>query len=320
MHGDSEGIPFSVVIPLFNKEDQVRKALDSVLGQDYSPFEIIVVDDGSTDQGAGIVLECTHPCVRLIRQPNQGVSVARNVGVAESRFEHVVFLDADDYWEQGFLKELNRLVHEFPEAGIYGLNYYFIHGDGNSEVDHYPDLFGGAVRGLLPDYFRLFAIRGRSPFCNSSCCYPRRVFLSLGGYKAGVRLTEDSDLWCRIALDHGVAFSRVPLAHYRFQINGNTSSLFLREDFEVVRTLRAALQERSCSRTLRCSIKSLIRLQTVNLVKRAIMSGHRSFATQKILASRLLYQAPGHGLLLLIAATFPLSWISFLKKWGVRLS
>ena len=88
----------SVVIPLYNKVKYIRRALDSVLNQTSADLEVIVVDDGSTDGGGHVVLRQHDGRVRLIRQGNKGVSVARNRGVSEARADLIAFLDADDEW------------------------------------------------------------------------------------------------------------------------------------------------------------------------------------------------------------------------------
>src|SRR5512138_2280830 len=100
----------SVVIPLFNMAGYVSRAVDSVLRQTRSVAEVIVVDDGSTDEGWKIVESYTDLRVRLIRQTNQGVSAARNRGIAEARNDLIAFLDADDEWKPEFIEVISGLV------------------------------------------------------------------------------------------------------------------------------------------------------------------------------------------------------------------
>ena len=86
----------SVVIPLYNKELSIRRTIESVLSQSYSPYELIVVNDGSTDAGEKVVANFTDSRIRLINQDNRGVSAARNRGIAEAKSEHLCLLDTDD--------------------------------------------------------------------------------------------------------------------------------------------------------------------------------------------------------------------------------
>lgn len=112
---------FSVIIPLYNKAPYVKKALDSVLSQTFKDYELIIVDDGSTDESYIIAkesLEGTKVNYRLIQQENAGVSTARNNGVTASRGDFICFLDADDWWAQTFLEKMNSFINDYPDAGI----------------------------------------------------------------------------------------------------------------------------------------------------------------------------------------------------------
>ncbi len=100
----------SVVIPLYNKEREVERAVRSVLGQTRLPLEIIVIDDGSTDGSAVVTERLGAPLVKLISQSNHGVSTARNRGIAEARGRYVALLDADDAWEPGYLAKIEQLI------------------------------------------------------------------------------------------------------------------------------------------------------------------------------------------------------------------
>src|SRR5215210_566395 len=102
----------SVVVPLYNKATFVRRTLNSIAQQTYTDFEVIVVDDGSTDGGAGIVLTEGDPRVRVVTQENMGPGAARNRGISEARGELIAFLDADDEWFPRYLEEGVRLLDE----------------------------------------------------------------------------------------------------------------------------------------------------------------------------------------------------------------
>lgn len=116
----------SLVIPLYNKEDAILKTIDSVLKQTYSDFEVIVVDDGSKDNSLRVVQSIEDPRLRVIHKENGGVSSARNRGIREAKGDYIALLDGDDLWEPTFLEEQIRLIHDFPNAGMWGVNTAFI--------------------------------------------------------------------------------------------------------------------------------------------------------------------------------------------------
>src|SRR5437879_4321228 len=110
---------FSVIVPLYNKADYIVSAIRSVQAQSWTDFELIIVDDGSTDDSADHVMRFTSdPRLRLIRQPNRGVGAARNRGMTDARGELFALLDADDEWLPSHLGNLNALAQRFGTAGI----------------------------------------------------------------------------------------------------------------------------------------------------------------------------------------------------------
>ncbi|MGX8712352.1 MAG: glycosyltransferase family 2 protein, partial [bacterium] len=118
---------FSVIIPLYNKAPYIRKTMESVLGQTFNDYELIIIDNGSNDGSSEIVARFTNPHIRIVRfAENIGVSNARNKGVELSSAPYITFLDADDWWEPTFLEEMAGLIERNPNAGIYGTGYYIV--------------------------------------------------------------------------------------------------------------------------------------------------------------------------------------------------
>lgn len=201
---------FSIIIPLFNKESYVVKAIESVLCQSFREFELIVVDDGSTDDSLSVVRSVLEKCMiqyRLIHQENAGVSMARNNGVAASGGEYLCFLDADDWWAPTFLEKMNQLILDCPEAGIYGANYYYVK-NGQQSI-----CVTTAETGYI-NYCRTYAERLQMPLWTGAVCIPRSVFDEFGGFRSHLKLGEDFDLWIRIALKYKVAFLNEPISFY----------------------------------------------------------------------------------------------------------
>lgn len=220
-HHTSEKPRFSVIMPLYNKAPFVRKALQSIASQTYRDFELIIIDDGSTDNSAAICEEFfqtfNHSLAHsikvnrsfvhsFIRQTNSGVAAARNRGVAESHGEFVCLLDADDWWETNFLEEINKLIKEYPDAGIYASNYIY-YKPGKTHVALKLE------RGYM-NYPEAYLHSDAMPVWTGAACMPRKVFDEIGGFPVGIKLGEDFLLWAKTALHYPVAFSEKPLAYY----------------------------------------------------------------------------------------------------------
>ena len=180
---------FSVIIPLFNKAPYVAKAIRSVLAQTYNGFELIVVDDGSQDDSAEIASRLIRGCenCRLIRQENQGVSMARNTGVAVSHGEYLCFLDADDWWEPTFLEEMAKLIEAFPDAGIYGTNYTIVNETKRKTRVAKIGVGEDFEKGYI-NYFSAYASTMYMPLTSISVAIPRGVFDEMHGFPKGIKL------------------------------------------------------------------------------------------------------------------------------------
>ena len=202
---------FSVIIPLYNKAPYVKKALESVCRQTYSDYELIVINDGSTDDSCMIAEKYLQGMdginYRLITQENAGVSAARNNGVAASSGEYIAFLDADDWWEPTYLEKMAKLIEDYPEAGLYACNYVY-YKPGKTRV---------AVSNIATGYFnypKAYYEGGAMPVTSISVAIPRNVYDVMGGFPFGIKLGEDFLLWAKIAMQYKVAFLNEPLAWY----------------------------------------------------------------------------------------------------------
>jgi glycosyltransferase involved in cell wall biosynthesis len=205
----------SVVVPLYNKARHVRRALDSIAAQTFRDFELIVVDDGSTDDGANLVESYGDARLRLIRQQNAGPGAARNRGVAESLGELVAFLDADDEWLPSYLA---RAVSTLEETGAVTVtSCYFEHPPGESRAPMW------RARGIVEGARQLNTDTPPNLFVRtlaymSPCTTVARadVLKKWGGFYAEDRCLygEDAFLWMKVLLNERVAFSLEPLARF----------------------------------------------------------------------------------------------------------
>lgn len=205
----------SVVIPLYNKESTIKRAVDSVLSQTRGAFNLIVVDDGSNDGGPDLVREVQDTRVRLVEQENAGVSAARNRGVAASGEGLIAFLDADDWWDPELLEELLRLRDKFPEAGLYAVGYRQILPNGRYSTIHV-DTGANAEDILIDDY--LSRTRGGNFVHSSSVMIPFERLKEVGGFPLGEKFGEDLLVWAKIGLMHPIAASSKVLGNFSLDI------------------------------------------------------------------------------------------------------
>lgn len=233
---------FSVIIPLYNKAPYIRKALESVLAQTYTDYEVIVVDDGSTDESASIVETMLCEVMRLqgykvtrqedgkaedalpnrliaqlpyrlLKQKNAGVSAARNNGVAQASGDYIAFLDADDWWEPTYLERMAQLIEDYPDAGLYACNYVY-YKPGKTHVAL--DMPTGYI-----NYPKAYYESGAMPVTSITAIMPRAVFDEMGGFPVGIKLGEDFLLWAKTAMHYPVAFLNEPLAWYNNDVPVN---------------------------------------------------------------------------------------------------
>lgn len=207
---------FSVIIPLYNKAPYIKKALESVCAQTYRDYEIIVINDGSTDNSVNVAeatLREFSGCpmgysleFRVINQPNAGVAAARNNGVARAHGEYIAFLDADDWWEPTYLERMAQLIADYPDARLYGMNYIY-YKPGKTRV---------ALKcktGYI-NYPKEYYESGAMMIFTSSSSMPKRIYEEMGGFPLGIKLGEDFLLWAKTAMHYPVAFCEEPLAYY----------------------------------------------------------------------------------------------------------
>lgn len=217
---------FTVIIPLYNKAPYIEKAIRSVLAQTFQEFELIVIDDGSTDDGLDKLrvlsseLQKNNPKfitkLRILEQKNQGVSVTRNNGVKLAKYDYIAFLDADDWWDADYLLEMNSLITKYPEAAIYASSYYKVK---NSKM--IPAQIGvenGFTEGYM-NYFKAYSKSLWMPVWTGACIIRKTGFISENGFNPQLKLGEDFDLWVRIAAKYKVALLNKQLAYYNQDVD-----------------------------------------------------------------------------------------------------
>ncbi|WP_397363423.1 glycosyltransferase [Olleya sp. R77988] len=195
---------FSVIIPLFNKEKYILKTLESVLNQSCQDFEIIIIDDGSTDNSVSIIKAINDDRIQITTQNNQGVSVARNNAISQSKGKYLALLDADDLWHNNHLESFKKTISLFPEAGLFCNNYQIKRQGGlltptNLILEHQNQPL------IVEDYF--LVSQTNSLAWTSSVCFTKSVFEKIGQFDTKLITGQDIDLWIRFALNHSIAFN-----------------------------------------------------------------------------------------------------------------
>lgn len=197
----------SVIIPNYNYASYVGEAIDSVLRQDYPNVEIIVIDDGSSDDSRAVI-ESYGDRVKGIFQKNQGVAATRNNGVAATEGEFVAFLDADDAWMP---TKLSRQMDRFADAsvGLVHVGVAEMDSSGAGVGENLAGLEGRVANDLL--LLRPVILGG-----GSGVVIRRRIFDEVGGFDTRLSTSADWELYYRIAARCEVAFVPEPLVRYRF--------------------------------------------------------------------------------------------------------
>lgn len=214
---------FSIVIPLYNKENEIQHTLNSVLQQNFSDFEVLVINDGSTDNSGQKVLAFSDKRIKYLKTENGGVSKARNKGIALATSPLIAFLDADDIWLPGHLQDLNDLYENFPQAGLLIKNYTFVYADNHQISPVFNGINNENFRGIVQDFF--YASLNYRMAWTSAVAVQKDVFTKVGVFDEQITLGagEDTDMWTRIALHYPVAFDSRVSALYKLDASNRIS-------------------------------------------------------------------------------------------------
>ena len=217
----------SVVIPLYNKEAEVERALLSVVEQSLAVGEIIVVNDGSTDNSEAVVKAFIerHPEVniRVITQENRGVSAARNRGIEEARGEYVALLDADDWWLSNYIAEVCRLMEYYPDCDAYSTAFDIVN------IKNHTRANVPTTEGYINPARE--ALMRRFPIIPSTATLRRSTVQECGGFPEGMRIGEDQWLWVKM-MQQGAqfAFSPMSLVRYSRTASNRSASIYRAEE------------------------------------------------------------------------------------------
>ena len=203
---------FSVVIPLYNKENFIQATLQSVLNQTFTDYEIIIVEDCSTDKSLEVASKISNIRIRIIQhEKNKGLSASRNTGIKNANANYIAFLDADDLWKDTFLQELFKLISEFPEAKLFATNYEENYSNNKILL---PNNNSKALKNntLIENFFNLNL--SQPLYCPSSLCVNKSIFETITYYDETITFGEDVDFNIRANSKFKLAYSNLPLVNY----------------------------------------------------------------------------------------------------------
>ncbi|RRS10100.1 glycosyltransferase family 2 protein, partial [Pseudoalteromonas sp. J010] len=273
----------SVVIPLYNKAQFIARALKSTLSQTALPFEVIVVDDGSTD-GSCHIVEGFGNQVKLIRHPeNLGVSQARNSGIQAAAGDFIAFLDADDYWLPNFLETIEALHEKYSDASVFFTGYQFFDGD---ELKPAKNTHLPSTDGQVDDYF-LACCNADLPITSSSVCIRTESLKQVGMFPVGVKLGEDQVVWGKLACQSQLVFA--PELAVVYDLNASKSesseSVQLSPHIYYFDTLA---REPDTPKMFVTSIKYLLHLSVMSCVRKNLMNGNKQTALNVLKSNEFL--------------------------------
>ena len=283
---------FSVIIPLYNKAPYVEKTIRSVAAQTCQEFELIVIDDGSTDIAApqppkgGVIISYSDIEALigekgfLLKQSNSGVSNTRNIGVKLAKYDHIAFLDADDWWAPTYLEEMKALITQYPEAGIYGSSYFKV-----KNGKYIPANIGveaGFQNGLI-NYFQVYAKTLWMPLTSISVVIKKNVFVENNGFKPSLKLGEDFDLWARVAIKYPVAFLNKPLAYYNQDVDQSSRGVVDEKIYNPSEFITFNLDFLAEEERIDSNVKSLLdRLRVYSLLRYRIQGKYKDMVEKVI--------------------------------------
>jgi hypothetical protein len=274
---------FSIVVPLHDKAGYIAVTLASVLAQSFRDFEVVVVDDGSTDGSPFIVedIAAREPRVRLLRQSNAGVSVARNRGIAAARGEWIAFLDADDWQHPEYLACLAGVQQAQPQADAVATRYVEFEDTGGLPPPWRVPVRSPVIERItdLPARW----MRGPSLF-TGSLAVRRELLQSMQPcFAPGESWGEDLDLFFRVAERTSIALAHVPLVAYRKGVAGSLTGSVPRELPPWVDRLAARTRESTMRPELRASSLDLIAQFEIDMARTAMAEGRRFDALRWLL-------------------------------------
>ncbi|MDR1847441.1 MAG: glycosyltransferase [Bacteroidales bacterium] len=208
---------FSIVIPLYNKAEYVAKTIESVLSQTYKNFEVLIIDDGSTDGSLEVVGRYIDDRIRIVQQKNAGVSAARNTGIKAAQYELIALLDADDWWDKSYLEEMSGLISQYPDVSIYSSQNATVR---NAIIFPAKKILNSIDSIGCFDAIEMGIKLNYLPIHSSSVIFKKDILQASGLFDERIAYFEDYDFFLRIGIYSKLAYiEKKPLCYYNHDID-----------------------------------------------------------------------------------------------------
>lgn len=237
----------SIVIPVFNGEKTIEETIQSITNQTFDDFEIIVINDGSTDSTLDIISSLNEPRLNIFSYTNAGLSAARNRGIAKAKGEYISFIDADDMWTDNKLEEQLKALQKNSQASVAYSWTNWIDENGNflrpgGHINANGDVF---LQLLKRDFIE----------SGSNVIVKTKALATVGNFDDSINAVADWDMWLRLAESYQFVCVPIPQILYRVSVNSMSSNVWKMEK-ESLQVIEKALN--NTSRSLSKDLKSQI--------------------------------------------------------------
>lgn len=312
---------FSVIMPVYNGEKFVDKAIQSVVEQTLTDWELIIVNDGSVDHTQAVLEKYTgFANIHVIHQENQGVSAARNRGIAKASGSHITFLDADDIWHPEHLEVMNGLICKYPTAGLYGTftRTELVNGDVIEECAFFQnreeDVF-------LEDFFAAYAQdKSAKMFTVITTCISAEAIAKTGGFPVGCAIGEDLELSLRVAAYFPVVLSKKSTATYKKENSTATKDKSFDPDWRFFDTVEELYRDETIPVSKRENLRKVMEWFKMRRCRHYLINGEKKKAWQVFRDTQQNLISPKdqwiNGILLILPAAVVRR--IFLMRWRGR--
>lgn len=281
----------TVVMPAYNAAPWIGDAIDSVLAQTLPDWELIVVNDGSTDGTEDIVRKYDDPRIRLISQQNGGPSSARNAGISLARGKYISLLDADDWYAEGHLAKTTEFLERHPECALVGTNYSLVKRGGEVQVGCRPnEILGRPGDGIVPDFFKV-ATRNRSFPVTCGMVFRSDLLASMGVFDESLDGAEDQEFQVRWAMRAKCGYIDDRLGYYRSYTPGS-----VRKDLGMTIRMRVRMWEKLVRMEPQVSLcrRSYARFRSFYMFRLVALAVATGFFDEAKAAAAVWPRSPGH--------------------------